>query len=63
MKKEDGILVTLPNIGYERIPVSVIKEWDLKSTSTYGDTIFCKFEDNSMISMNVEDYNKIFNKK
>lgn len=60
MEKEEGILVTLPNIGFERIPISIIKDWDIIKTKKIGNTIFCKFDDNSMISIDVEDYNKIF---
>ena len=60
MDNEEQINVTLLNIGYQFIPVSVIKNWNIIDTNEIGDTVFCKFEDNSYISMDLKDYNKIF---
>ena len=61
--KEEQINVTLPNIGYTFIPVSVIKKWDIVDTNEIGDIVFCRFSDKSYVSMDLKDYNRIFNEK
>jgi len=63
MNEEEQISVNFPNLQPQFVPRSVVEKWDIIDTNTIGDTVFCKFEDRSYISMGLEDYNRIFNEK
>ena len=56
---ENQVSITFPNLQPQFVPVSVVEKWDIVETNFIGDTVFCKLEDGTTVSMGLEDFNKI----
>lgn len=56
---ENEVMVSFPNLGPENLKISLVKNWEISNENIIGDTVFFMYA-GTMLSMGLEDYNKIF---
>jgi hypothetical protein len=52
--------ITFPNEGKCKISTEILSKWIIDDINVIRNTVFCTLDDNSVFSMDLSDYVKIF---